>query len=289
MKKKNINIDPLKYTLDNLELGNKNIYLGVDFFSLVKNLNIKNYSYLDVTEYILNYIKKTLGKNSNIILPVFNFDCISQKKFDIINSEGQSGAFGNILLKKFYNFRTYNPVYSFLCLGNKIDDYKKRKNRNASGKNSLWKNFVDENYDIITLGHHWNRSFSHVHYIENLADVDYRFNLDFSVKYYTSKNKYSYKNFSFFARKKKICTFSGTTFECDKLFLKEKISKFYRYKNLISFKLNMKQATDILLGDLNKNSEKLISYIRPSKKNKNVLYTGDGSQQFLEKKYLEHK
>ena len=51
----------------------------------------------------------------------------------------------------------------------------------------------------------------------------------------------------------------------------------------------MKQATDILLEDLNKNSEKLISYIRPNKKNKNVLFTGDGSQQFLEKKYLEYK
>ena len=37
MNEKKINIDPLKYTLDNLELENKNIYLGVDFFSLIKH------------------------------------------------------------------------------------------------------------------------------------------------------------------------------------------------------------------------------------------------------------
>ena len=69
--------------------------------------------------------------------------------------------------------------------------------------------------------------------------------------------------------------------------MKEKISKFYRHKNLISFKLNIKQATDILIEDLSKNSEKLISYIRPNKNNKNVLHSGDGAMLSLEKKYLK--
>jgi hypothetical protein len=27
---------------------------------------------------------------------------------------------------------------------------------------------------LVTIGHHWNRSFTHVHYIENLMNVDYR-------------------------------------------------------------------------------------------------------------------
>jgi|MDSV01.2.fsa_nt_gb aminoglycoside N3'-acetyltransferase len=288
MKSKNINLDPVKYTLENLDLESKNIYLGIDFFSLAKYLKIKNFNYLEATEYILNYIKKTLGNDGNIIIPVFNFDCVSQKIFSIINSEGQSGAFGNILLKKFYNHRTYHPLYSFLCLGKKFKDYKKKRNQNATGKNSLWKNFIDEDYELITLGHHWNRSFAHVHYIENLLGVDYRFNLNFSVKYFENKKKFINKNFSFFARKREICEFSGVTFDCDKLFMKEKVSKFYRYKNLISFKLNIRRASDILIEDLSRNSEKLISYIRPNKINKNVLHSGDGTMLSLEKKYLKY-
>ena len=71
--------------------------------------------------------------------------------------------------------------------------------------------------------------------------------------------------------------------------MKEKISKFYKYKNLISFKLNIKHASNILYEDLNKNSEKLISYIRPDKTNKNVLYSEDGTMLSLEKKYLKSK
>jgi hypothetical protein len=66
--------------------------------------------------------------------------------------------------------------------------------------------------------------------------------------------------------------------------MKEKISKFYKYKNLISFKLNIQQASNILLEDLSKNSEKLISYIRPNKTNKNVLYSGDGTMLVFRKK-----
>ncbi len=285
--KKEINIDSLKYTLDNLKLANKNIYLGVDFFSLIKHFKIKNYNYFEVTEYILKYIQKTLGAEGNIIIPVFNFDCVSQKKFHFASSIGQSGAFGNILLKKFFKLRTYHPMYSFLCFGKNAKIYQKKRNKNATGKDSLWKNFIDENYDLISLGHHWNRSFTHVHYIENILNVDYRFNLNFSLKYFKTKNNFSNKEFSFFARKKDICVFSGVTFYCDKLFMKEKISKFYKYKNLISFKLNIKQASDKLYEDLNMSSEKLISYIRPNKRNKKVLYSEDGTMLSLEKKYLK--
>jgi len=289
MKEKKINIDPLKHTLDNLDIAKKNIYLGVDFFSLTKHLKIKNYNFLEATEYILNYIKKILGNDGNIIIPVFNFDCVAQKKFHKIYSDGQSGAFGNILLKKYFNLRTYHPMYSFLCFGKNFDNYKKKRNKNATGKNSLWKNFIDEDYDLISIGHHWNRSFTHVHYIENLVDVNYRFDLNFVLNYFESDKKSASKKFSFFARKREICEFSGITFKCDKLFMKEKISKFYKYKNLISFKLNIKQASNILYDDLNKNSEKLISYIRPDKTNKNVLYSEDGTMLSLEKKYLKSK
>lgn len=286
MNKKKINIDCLKYTLDNLEIESKNIYLGIDLLTLFKHLNIKNYHYLEAIEHVLNYIIKFSGEGTNIIIPVFNFDCVSKKRFDSISSDGQSGALGNALLKKHFKLRTYHPMYSFLCFGQKVDDYKKKRNKNATGKNSLWKNFIDENYDLVSIGHHWNRSFTHVHYIENLINVDYRNNLNFSVKYFETKKKFFNKKFSFFARKREICEFSGITFNCDKLFMKEKISKFYKFKNLISFKLNIQQASSMLFDDLSKNSEKLVSYIRPNKTNKNVLYSEDGTMLSLEKRYM---
>ena len=266
-----------------------NIYLGIEFFKLYKLLNIETIDRYQFVEQILNFFLLYLGKRGNLIIPVFNFDCISEKKFNIIKSSGQSGLLGDILLKKYSNFRTTHPLYSFLCFGNKSKKYKKIVNQNATAKNSLWKYFIKDQFNLITLGHHYSRSLTHVHYIENLLNVDYRYNLKFKLNYTNRKNNVYKKTYSFFARKKEICEFSGMTKHCDKIFLKKKISTFYKYDNFISFKLKLQEASNLFYKDLKKNSENLISYIRPNIDNKNVLRPDNGSISKLESYYCNNK
>ena len=287
--KKKLNLDFLKIILDGLKLDNKNIYLGVDFFSLVKKIKLENISYIEASEEILNYFINRIGKSGNLVIPVFNFECIQKKKFDISNTPGQSGLFGGILLKKYHHLRTSHPMYSFLCFGNNFKKYKNLNNKNGTSKNSLWKYFIKDNFDLVTLGHHYSRSFTHIHYIEDLLDVDYRYNRKFSL-IYTNRKKISLKkSYSFLARKIKVCDFSGMTKNCEKIFLRENIANFYNYKNFISFKVNIKDSSNLFYMDLKKNSEKLISYIRPNKTNKNVLCNTDGTISRLEKSYLNRK
>lgn len=286
---KKINLDPLNIILDKLEFNNKNVYLGVDFILLVKELKPQNINYIDVSEFILNYFIKKIGKSGNLIIPVFNFDCVLEKKFDVVNSPGQSGVLGNILLKKYSLLRTSHPMYSFLCFGNISKKYKKINCLNGTAKNSLWKFFIEDNFELITLGHHYSRSLTHIHYIEDLLKVDYRFNKKFELIYTNQKKIRSKKTYSFLARKKEICDFSGMTKTCDVLFLRENIANFYRYKKFISFKLNIKEASNLFYIDLKNNSEKLISYIRTNKLNKNILCGYDGSITQLEKSYANSK
>lgn len=285
--KNKINFDPIEKILDKLNITNKNIYLGIDFFALIKILKPRNINYFDTNESLLKFFLKRIGKFGNLIIPVFNFDCIPEKKFNIVKSVGQTGVFGNLLLKKYYYLRTNHPLYSFLCFGENSEKYRKLKNLNGTAKNSIWKFFIEDEFDLVTLGHHYSRSLTHVHYIENLLDVDYRFNLKFPLIYTNQKNVSSKKTYSFFARKREICDFSGMTKQCDKLFLNEKISNFYKYKNSISFKLNIKEASNMFYSDLKKNSEDLISYIRPNKPNHNVLCSYDGSISKIENYYFK--
>ena len=287
--KQRINLDPLEIILDQLKFNNKNIYLGVDFLLLVKELKPKNISYVETTELILNYFIKRIGRFGNLVIPVFNFDCIPEKKFHIINSPGQSGVLGNILLKKYSHLRTSHPLYSFLCFGNNFKQYKKLNSLNGTAKNSLWKYFIEDNFELITLGHHYSRSLTHVHYIEDLLNVDYRLNLKFPLIYTNRKNISSEKTYSFLARRRELCDFSGMTKNCDKVFLKKNVANFYKYKNFISFKLNIKEASSLFYEDLKKNSENLISYIRTNKPNKSLLCSYDGSISSLEKSYLNIK
>lgn len=270
-----------------IKKGN-NIYLGLDFFKLYKLLDIKKIDRYEIVDQLLNFFLSYLGKKGNLVIPVFNFDCIKKKKFDIVKSPGQSGTFGNILLKKYSSFRTNHPVYSFLCFGNNSKKYKKIIYSNATAKNSLWKYFIEDKFDLVTLGHHFSRSLTHLHYIENLLEVDYRFNLKFSLNYTNRRNNTYKKKYSFFARKTEICQFSGMTMNCNKIFLKQKIAKFYKYKDFINFKLNIKEASALFYEDLKKNSEDLISYIRPNGKNKNILLSNITTPN-LERYYQNYK
>ena len=285
--KKNINFDHIERILDKLNIKNNNIYLGVDYFVLIKILKPKNINYFEATDIILDFFLKKIGKFGNLIIPVFNFDCIHKKKFNIIKSPGQTGVLGNLLLKKYPHLRTDHPLYSFLCFGKNSKKYKKLKNLNGTAKNSIWKYFIDDEFELVSLGHHYSRSLTHIHYIENLLDVDYRFNLKFPLIYTNLNNISLKKTYSFFARKREVCDFSGMTKKCDKLFLNEGISTFYKYRNSICFKLNIKEASNLLYSDLKKNSENLISYIRPNKPNHDVLCNYNGSISELEDRYLK--
>jgi len=272
----------------NIKKGD-NIYLGLDFLKLYKLLDIKKIDRNQYVEQILKFFLFHIGVKGNLVIPVFNFDCVLKKKFHIVKSPGQSGVLGNMLLKKYSNFRTSHPIYSFLCFGNDYKKYKKIVNSNATGENSIWKYFIEDRFKLVTLGHHYSRSLTHIHYIENLLDINYRFNLEFTLNYTNRKNKTYKKKYSFFARKTEICEFSGMTKNCDKIFLKKKIANFYRYKNFISFELNINKASGLFYKDLKNNSEDLISYIRPKIENKNILRANNDTISNLEKYYRNNK
>ena len=49
--------------------------------------------------------------------------------------------------------------------------------------------------------------------------------------------------------------------------------------------MNKKEASNLFYDDLKKNSERLVSYVRHNKPNKNILCATDGSISNLERHY----
>ena len=93
-----IKFNKLKLILRNLSIKKgDNIYLGIDLFKITDFLNVKKINRYEFVDEILNFFLKSIGKNGNLIIPVFNFECVSQKKYSRKNSIGQSGALGALL------------------------------------------------------------------------------------------------------------------------------------------------------------------------------------------------
>ncbi len=267
-----------------IKKGDK-IYLGLDLINLSKQLKAKKINRYILVEQILNFFLKKIGKEGSLIIPVFNFKCIKEKKFDRRNSDGQSGAFGALLLKKYYKFRTINPVYSFLCFGKKKNFYLKIKSFNETGKNSIWKYFIKDKFYLLTLGHHYIRSFTHVHYLERQAKIKYRYDKKFSLIYKDLNNISKKKSYSFFARKKNICLHSALTKKCDRYLIENKLVNFYRHKKLICFKMDLKKSSEIIFKDLLKEKPNFVSVLKKDIKNYNIV--SYKNIHLLEKTYMQ--
>jgi len=246
---------------------NDNIYLGVDLMKTSLNLKTKM-NFNKLSEIILKTLSKIVGSKGSIVVPTFNFHCINEKKFDVKKSPSNCGAFSNILLRKYFKQRSFHPMYSFLFFGKNSSYFINKKEFNAFGVKSIWQKFIENNYKIVSLGHHYNRSFTIVHHLENLSSIDYRYNKTFSLNYKDLSNKIKKIKFQFFARKKNKCKYSAITIKCDQILRKKRIFKFHKYKKLISFNLNLKKSCMLILNDLKKEKPVFVNYI--DKKNNNL-------------------
>ena len=101
-----------------------------------------------------------------------------------------------------------------------------------------------------------------------------------------NNNKFK-QNITLYVRNRKTCEYSAITKECDKLLFKKKISLFYKYKELICFKLDIKKSSKLILRDLRNKVPKLVSVIKKNKKNDDII--SYENVDFIEKKYLNNK
>lgn len=275
---KNLNksdLDKLNKILNQLKIKKgQNIYLSIDITRLALALNLHRKNMKNFSINIINLLIKKIGKNGNLAIPVFNESSISKLYFSRKDSAGESGAFGNLLLQKYYLNRSKHPYVSYLFFGKDSKKFINIDNMNSEDDGSPWSEIINKNFTMITIGHHYQRAFSIIHYLERIANVKYRYDKYFTIRYLDFNNKIIKKKFSFFARKLNKCKFSSITTYCDKFFIKHKIATLVKSKRLISYKVNLNLASDIILKDLRKGSSKFVCCATKlnSIKNKKILY-----------------
>lgn len=72
-------------------------------------------------ELFISYLKKSIGKTGTLIIPAYNYKFTKGESFDVKSSISEVGFFSNYLLKKNWNKRTLDPIFSHLIFG-KIDN-----------------------------------------------------------------------------------------------------------------------------------------------------------------------
>ncbi len=153
----------------------------------------------------LKFIKNRVGKNGTILIPTYNYNFINKRTFDKKKTPSQVGSFSNHLLKKYFNNRTNEPVFSHLIFGKLKKSFMQCNTNEAFGTDSIFAMIEKLRFKIICFCCPIN-TMTFLHYIERKFNVKYRFNKifkgyifknnkksNFVYTYYVGKKKYNYK------------------------------------------------------------------------------------------------
>lgn len=136
----------------------------------------------------INYLIQRLN-NEELWLPAYNYDFGKNKIFDPKLDGTSVGAINTEVLKMPNSIRTYTPIYSSVGFG-KILRPKIQNIYNPFNEDSEMHSLLSHDADVIFFGAKLN-SFTFIHYIEELNNIDYRYVKKIAGELYVDQKFYT--------------------------------------------------------------------------------------------------
>ena len=199
---------------------NKKLKSTSKLISLFKRLNLKKndniifhsnisglYQYekkinINICKLFLKTILNYIGKEGTLLIPTYNYNFTKGKTYERNKTDCQVGLLGNILLKKFYKSRTYDPVFSHLVFGKLKKDLFNCDYKESFGDRSIFSKIIQKKFKIVCFCCSVN-NITFIHYIEKkiLKLIN---NRQFRSTTFGKFNSYCVKSDFIFKKLKKI-------------------------------------------------------------------------------------
>tara|TARA_Y100000992_G_scaffold199449_1_gene135842 strand:+ start:2369 stop:3151 length:783 start_codon:yes stop_codon:yes gene_type:complete len=210
----------------------------------------------DPNEFI-DIIKKKIGKQGTLLIPTFNWDFFKGKIFYSNKTLSQSGALGNIALRRKDFSRTFNPVYSFAVTGKDKKKLCSQRHINCFSLNSPFGYLIKNKGKNLFVDLHQRVSdetklngFPFHHVVEQAVGVPYRFIKEFNGYLVNNKKKKEKILIKFYARNLKFKYNVYISKKLDKALLNKKILDRKKIQGINFDLLKLKPTFNILKDDL---------------------------------------
>ena len=175
----------------------------------------------------INELKEYLNEGT-ILFPTFNYDFCKAKEFDYKKTPPQNmGTLSNIVFKIDDFKRTKHPIFSFMVWGKYQKELVGLDNISSFGIDSPFGFLYLKHAKMIFIDIDYNRSFTYLHFVEQQAGVDYRYNKIFEAPYIDENGKKEIKKYSMLVRDIEKGVVNNLN-EVGKVLEKEGISKVYK-------------------------------------------------------------
>ena len=150
---------------------------------------------------IIDALLEWVGPEGTVLLPNFNFQSWTETHyFDVRETPSHMGIIGELGRLRPDSLRTPHPIYSFAALGKRKQEFAACDDVEAYGPKSVFARFHKLNGTNVSIGLHWNSTFSMHHYVEYNTGCDYRRVKRFSGIYVGYDGEPLIKTYSMFVR-----------------------------------------------------------------------------------------
>ena len=200
-------MNELKECLSHLGIGKgDSLYVASDVARLMvemkKIYGISNSKQRNefLSEFV-NALQETVGREGNLLFPVFSWDFCKGKGFDRKASLGEVGALNNWILQNRKDFqRTRHPLYSFMVWGRDANAFAAVDYADAWGEDSPFAWLHRNGGKMLLLDVSLQRAFTFMHYVEESVRVPYRYFKNFCGEYIDADGTKSVRGYTMYVR-----------------------------------------------------------------------------------------
>ena len=150
---------------------------------------------------VIDALQEIVGLKGTVLFPTFNFQSWTETHYyDIQETYSNMGVITELARLRPDAVRTPHPIYSFAALGARQKDFADCNDSEAYGENSVFGLFHRLNGMILSIGLHFNSTFSMHHYVEYHTGCDYRRQKNFSGIYLDYERQPELRTYSMFVR-----------------------------------------------------------------------------------------
>lgn len=197
---------------------NEILFMHVTLKGIPGDLNYEDMSRAILEEIVSQYAPKT------VLIPTYTYSYAKTGIYDRVKTPSEVGRFGEEIRKMFGpEYRTMNPIFSFIDTNKRYLEYPKLSNHSAFEKYSHYDYLSKEGFVVVNIN--MRRLYgAHLHYIERHNNVDYRFHKYFPGKLIDEKGNLEEIVYDYHVRKLDI----------DTIWKADKIEKLMLDKNALT-------------------------------------------------------
>ncbi|RUL54196.1 AAC(3) family N-acetyltransferase [Lysinibacillus antri] len=160
---------------------------------------LRNGEKFNANVFIDSIIEK-LGQNGTLLFPTFNWDFCNGSTFDYNNTPSKVGALTNTALKRSDFKRTKHPIYSFAVWGKDQEYLCNLNNISSFGSDSPFAYLHEQKAKMLIMGLDYQKSFTFVHYVEEMVKASYRYQKNFTAPYINENGRKQERTYSMYVR-----------------------------------------------------------------------------------------